>query len=680
MGIKVGQFGAKNGHTYEVRIEGNFVSDDTIDLGVPPVTISMAAGSSKFCGYKSTTAVINIVTEKMMTDLYADMANPINVTVFDLTTGGVEFAGRVAPFSFDRPLTGLDTISINAVDMLTANKHRKYTSVGSVYGADVMAIDIVKAICLRQGIKTFVVQLNFNTSSDIMASTSPLNVTVAQAGFLQDEMSDLDVVSAISQFFGYTAIMRGTTLYLYDEHAKSEDCNVYTYSGSWAMTHYYKSDSSPLALQRVSADDCRDMSLSIERAYDGVQITPSGRAVSVLLPDVCAGDNLEDDPALGILERPVAGTDKDKHEFLEYRLPRRSKVMQLGLYKGGGITAWDESNDPTDNADWLNGAVALNIKHAPSKSVKLYEGMDTMRDVVLWDMQKGANYIWARSKYTQTLGYVCVGRQHENTRYSHAGGTLKLTLKYRVSYNEDWKNIEEKINWQDLYAARFITVWCGDKCYVSDYAAPTWPDVVWGGTTGPSSFLAEEYSLLPTGIGQDMLTSEVLMDAPTNAPIYVEIGWGLLNSVGAINEDLNIYIESLMLEGYGDDIDTKCAGMRHLYGTNDTDIMEVTTALTTRNSTCHADGIGYGANARPGVVTATQWIAPYNGGTNTNIPLAGVLMEQVRERYEQPRRAYKMTVDGDVKPFAAVRYLGGVYSVDAYDRNLYDDETTITIN
>ena len=680
MGIKVGQFGSKNGHTYEVRIEGNTVNDDTIDLGVPPVTISMAAGSSKYCGYKSTTAVINIVTEKLMTDLYADMANPINVTVFDLTTGEVEFAGRVTPFSFVRPLTGLDTISLNAVDMLTSNKAVKYTSVGSVYGMDVMAIDIVKAICLRQGIKTFVVQLNFNNSSDIMAGTSPLNITVAQAGFLQDKMSDLDVLSAISQFFGYTAIVRGGTLYLYDEHAKSADCNVYTYTSAWSMTHYYKSDDSPLATRSVALADCRDMSLTIERAYDGVQITPTGSSVSVLLPDVCADENLEDDPALGILERPVAGTDKDKHEFLEYRLPRRSKVMQLGLYKNGGISAWSESNDPTDNADWVNGAVALNIKHAPSKSVKLYEGSDSMRDVVLWDMQNGANYIWARSRYTQTLGYVCVGRQHEDTRYSHTGGTLKLTLKYRVSYNEDWKNIEEKINWQELYAARFITVWCGDQCYVSNYAAPTWPEEVWGGATGPSSFLAEEYTLLPTGASQAMLTSEVLMAAPTNAPIYVEIGWGLLNSVGAINDDLNIYIESLTLEGYGDDIDTKCVGMRHVYGERDADIMTVDTALTTRNSTCHADGVGYGANARPGVVTAPQWIAPYNGGESVNIPIAGVLMEQVQARYAQPRKAYKMTVEGDIKPYAAIKYLGGTYTVDSYDWNIYDDETTITIN
>jgi hypothetical protein len=56
------------------------------------------------------------------------------------------------------------------------------------------------------------------------------------------------------------------------------------------------------------------------------------------------------------------------------------------------------------------------------------------------------------------------------------------------------------------------------------------------------------------------------------------------------------------------------------------------------------------------------------------------MMEQLKARYSQPHAAYKMTVRKNIKPYAAVEWNGGTYTVDAYDRDLYDDTTTITID
>ena len=53
---------------------------------------------------------------------------------------------------------------------------------------------MVKYICGRAGIANYTIHLNFNDEADVMKSASPLDVGVAQAGFLQDEVSDVDAL------------------------------------------------------------------------------------------------------------------------------------------------------------------------------------------------------------------------------------------------------------------------------------------------------------------------------------------------------------------------------------------------------------------------------------------------------------------------------------------------------
>jgi hypothetical protein len=140
-----------------------------------------------------------------------------------------------------------------------------------------------------------------------------------------------------------------------------------------------------------------------------------------------------------------------------------------------------------------------------------------------------------------------------------------------------------------------------------------------------------------------------------------------------------MYIESLSIEGYGDDMNTSCPDMQHKY-TQGGEYVEAKTMLTTRQSG-HVGGKYLSVNARPAVVTDTEWSGGYMGRKDTeSIPITGVLMEQLKARYGVPRPRYQMTVEGNINPYASVVFGGRGYTVEAYERDLYNDTTNITIN
>ena len=94
MGVKVGRFGSKNGHAYEVRLSGNSVESGEILLGVPPVTISMAAGEHKFCGFKFIPSICTFFAEDS-----SDFLDCFGVDNFLAAILTVENRNRHTPFS-----------------------------------------------------------------------------------------------------------------------------------------------------------------------------------------------------------------------------------------------------------------------------------------------------------------------------------------------------------------------------------------------------------------------------------------------------------------------------------------------------------------------------------------------------------------------------------------------------
>lgn len=689
MGIKSGRFTGRNGHEYEVALVGATVATATIKLGIPPATISMAAGEHKFCGFKSTTATVNILTDVPLIELYSAGVTDIRLTIEDLTADKVEFDGYVTPFAFDQPYTGKnDSVTVNAVDLLTARKDVKYSNFGQdPYGTDRYALDIIAQIAKNAGIETIVEHINFDATA-----TPPLAVKVAQAGFLQDEVGELDALSAVCKFFGMTACCVGRTLYLYDEHCllhagqgKAINANVYDITEEVTrIAQYYDSQDTPLADQYVATKDVHnDLSVTIERAYDGIQITPEGSEVATLLPDVCKDEYLAEPPAsLGGNMR-----EDDTEGYVVRRIPAYSSLLELGRAGADGVNEWPSlsqgdylyPNDGLDNLAgyWNCGSMMVQFHLSKMES----EGGYGIPIPMVISSNKW-NFLWLRAYNNGNTMYL----QRENKRYSHTGGLIKIDLSVLITYNTkylvpDGDNlILNSENWKDTnFILRWAQVVCGGKFFTYDANNG---GVVWQDTAPSIGGLVVRGgagTLLSSPLSAEYLSAGQILRVPNNGQIYLT---GIPISGDSIYD---YYISSLSISGVGDSINLEHPDMLHKYSDGE-ELLEVKTMLTTRDSGVNGsitkDGHRpYGVNARGAIVPETSWVGDYMGERDTQrIPISGILMEQLKARYAHPRLCYKMTVEKNINPYAAVYFGGNGYTVEAYDKDLYNSTTTITID
>lgn len=692
MGRKSGQFMSRNGDVYEVVLDGARVLDGSLTLGVPPVVVSMPSGEHKHCGFKTTQCVVNILTDVPMVDLYAQKATDVRLTVNNVTHAGVVFDGYVLPFVFDQSYTGkADMFSVNAVDVLTARKGVKYQnetgwSAPQPWGTDRTAHEIVTGIAARAGIYRVVEHLNFNGTTDKMQDDSPLNVKVAQAGFLQDGVSELDALSAICKFFGYTACLRGDTLWLYDEYCllnaadgKRTNCNVYVMG---RLEQHFYDDPLTMMYDTVVGDVVRnDISVTIERAYDGVQITADGSDVSMLLPNVCASEYITDAPAsLGkdVRDDYQQVGDTDEMYYVK-RMPVDSALLDLGKGGSGGVTAWPHLS----NGDYMrpNDGVNATAGHWNSGSMMVQHYLANIRDVegdgttfpkVTQSERK--TYLWVRS----VKGGNTILAQRGTKAYSHTGGLAKINLSVRIVYNAGYLIPDNAVlnNWEaSAFLLRWAQVKVGDKYLAENYedGSPKWQS-----ESPQIGALAVDKAgeLVSSTVSAVYMKTGCVIKIPNDGQVLFV---GISNSGDSIYD---YYIDSLSIEGVGDDLNLQHPDMWHQFGEADSEFVKVSTMLTSRKSGAD-DKIEtpYGVNARPGVVTSEKWNGGYMGrASSEEIPMSGVLMEQLKARYREPRVCYKMTVSGRVRPYAAVYWAGTGHTVEAYDWDIYEDKTTVTID
>ena len=674
MAAKSGSFVGKNGHTYLVTLSGDSVGSGSLVLaGESPVVISMAAGEHKFCGMKTQTCKVRIVTDTPMLELYAGNARAVTLTVSETTTGRVMFSGYVTPFAYTQPYDGrLDVVEIDAVDRISAHKDVKYVNMSSPYGVDVTALSIVQEICRRSKVYKVVVHDNFSSGESLSGTM------VAQAGFLQDEVSDADALSAIAKFFGYTAHMYGDVLYLYDEHCLAKgwtEATRYVYSSGWRSSSEY------LSVQSV--DKVRSgVTINVERAYDGIQISPEGSDVSVLLPDVCADENLEDldynDGKNGARRTYANGS------VIDYRTPRRSKVLATG--KGGAslTNLVVSGSDYMTSADpWADGSLPMHYVRYENTEV-VFDG-DTSGAKVP-SLKESTNMLWVRNRNLQTSGTVLMARQRENCRYSHTGGFVKVSssqLVRRITTGGEILPPSSDEEEKTPLRMWWLQVSCGGEWLQRSYDTSTAEGPVlkhvWG-SQAVSPFISDEGKLVVSEESTIHNEDEFIFEVPNAGQVYLEMA----KPIREIKQR-DIYFTSLKMEGVGDDVNLESSQMR--YGDGTGDVLEVQSMLTTRasgvTSVSNLDGrIRYGVNARPAVVTDTIWSGGYYGGYSgySGIPMSGVLLEQLTERYTAPRLAYQMTVCDVVLPFCAVSYEGGYRTVESYDIDLYESETSVLID
>lgn len=663
MATKVGRFVSKNGHTYEVKFSGDKITSSTnnLELGVPPVVISMAAGETKFEGFKTTTATVNILTDTGVVDLYAERPTDIRLTITDLTSNWVDFDGYVSPFSYDQPRTGCaDVVTINAVDLLSAHKGGRYIGSSATY-----AETIITEICERIGVNRIVVHYSFFDSSSSTVGRM-LQTAFSTSGFVQDEASDVDVVSAISKFLGYTSVVIGNTLYMYDESfvgsstSERERYLIMTPPNGAVANALWNSSLTTIATQSLLGMAVNNQQITIERAYDGIEISPNGPEKNVILPDVCEDENVEPNGSAVVVKDGLSPLF-----HVEKRTPMKSKVMSIGLWQNGAVG----SSPAVNSGSWSNGAVLMRVE-SYDYAQKIVS--DTEKYVVPTSVSS-KNVLWVRAA-AKNDARVRVATQI--TPATHKGGYVALKMNFSVVADDDWKNTTKAIELDNekVHKLRLLDIHCGVNTYGYDPESSS--TGVWG-SSKQAVFLIEGFKLLPTGESQKHYTSDIILKLPdSGGSVYLDISW-----IGSVVREAadNIFIESLSLEGWGDDINPRHADLFHSFSGKEDEMLKVDTLLTTRKSG-YSDDLHVGVNARPGCAMSSEWDYRWHGGGSLSIPMAGVLMAQLKGRYGSPQRVMTMTVDQRIKPYASVLYNGSVLYTDAYDWDIYNNETTITIS
>lgn len=692
-----GEFSSINGKHYRVEFYG--AGDG--ELTIVGVTTSIATRDRKFVGYKSTTAQIQVLTDEPLVQFYTEDTLGIQVRI--VADGTVEFLGYVTPFAFDQPYTGCaDIVTIDCVDAITAAKDKPYRCVGDDV-VDVTIEEIVRDIINYSGLDKeayrMIVHANFDNNN---SSERIFDAKIAQAGFIQDEMTALDAMNAVCLFFGYTCVLDGLTLVFFDEHCllnavKQYQRNVYVYVSSNGKLQSSKiyGDDSPFRIVDISDRVHNDISVTIERAYDAIQITPSGSDTSVILPDVCAAENIEDNTD-GRGTEPILLDDPEAlaSGVISYSRPVQSKVMELR--NGDTASAWDSPSQMTYGTKafsaWGCGAMLLENRVYQKTGYNIVNSDDATADIKAIREESRRNLLWVRAFTGNNTSYI--GRQIR--KCSHTGGIISAEVNLMYAAKPTSAGVVGRYRAYSVEKGRLslLQIKFGDDIYWNgDYTAGE--DAIFSRNLCKNMYLREG-DLIPTAAGDVNFSDRFIINVPTDSPISLDIKWGsgdysvyYLNGgvrpvTGPSGHD-GLLFTKLEIRGVGDEIPLDDAELRHEYKDNPKEVLEVDSPLTTRASNAKPSMSGtmypLGVNARPAIVVGETWpCGGYMGSSRREMPICGILMTQLKARYGNPRMRYSMTCEGHIFPFATIKFLGKSYTVEGMERDLINDTTKITIN
>lgn len=694
-----GEFKGRDGRMYIVRFKGDGVPTNQLELS--SVVISMDAGDRKFVGFKTTSCKIGIVTDTPLSWAYTESSAGVSVEVSDYYDGSIFFTGYIVPFAFEQPVSRCaDNVTIDCVDVITANKEILYTSLedGDRHGVDVRGIDIIRNMVNAAGgrdkISQIVIHKNFdwNNSDEIV-----LDTMVAQAGFIQDGMTALEAMNAVCVFFGFTAHLVGDKLWLYDEYAIINAANGYDLNavvegwetdeaGKYVRTKFYKDAASPLQLITLNNEAIHDdVTLTIERAYDGVQITPEGSDVSVICPDVCDDEYItKNTDGRGTNSTTLISYSGTAIDFTETRKPVESTLLILGESDGTGIKEW--SSLAQLSGGWDNGAMMI------ARQKKTYKTAARGFEYIISEDPK--NVLWIRDVQGNGLhrmGYLRKG-------YSHTGGYIELKVDWHWA-DDDTNSLEPIGNYGDSLENKLLHLKVGQRYFLSDNVLGLRYGDNYKFRHSLNSSEEQKYvdgvifmedgTVIPTNVASEYDRSSFLIKVDTDEQITLEIGVDrVVLSGDPIFKETGLVITSLEILGYGDEIYTGGYYYRRSFVSYPKEILDVETWLTSRHSYQESNPLNaprnkpLEVNARPSVVPGTWYSGGgYLGSINkTAIHGSGVLMEQLSNRYNKPHNRYTMTLEGNISPTSKISYNGSYYTVEGYERDLVNNTTRITIN
>jgi hypothetical protein len=342
-------------------------------------------------------------------------------------------------------------------------------------------------------------------------------------------------------------------------------------------------------------------------------------------------------------------------------------------------SSYDYMTSLDASVNWPDGSLPMRYVRYEKSEVDV----GTSAKASIRSLRKSSNMLWVRDRNMQTTSLTLLAQQRNGCRYSHTGGFVRVSGEMSTRRVETGNEIVPPSGdeeYKEPYRLWWLQVACGSEWISQGLGANDLTQYGWSGR-GASPFVSVDNKIMASADSMLHNETDFIFEVPSGGQIYMEMS----KPRSLVLRQIDVFFTSLKMEGVGDAINLESAQMR--YGDGTGEVLEVRTMLTSRDSgvTAVSDQNGkirYGVNARPGVVPDANWSGGYYAGPSgySGIPMSGVLLEQLTERYTQPRMAYQMTVRDVLMPYCAVAYKGGEYTVEAYEMDLYESETRVTID
>lgn len=279
---------------YEVEITTPAsIFQQTITLGGTPFTTSMSSNSTIYAPIKYTKGTIEIVHDKLLTDIYNPTATKVKCKV---SKGDkVVFSGFVAPSAYDQGYTKRrESISVDVVDGLSVLQYIPYAAPTKEIKSIREVIDKVLQQC--KCYKTFAVADNLRVNADDVDAPIFDNLYLSEALFFDTKtdakQTDADVawkcsevLEEICRYLQLTAVAEGDTVYFLDYDAIHQgNNNYYTYTIGNTDDPYFNEYE---YFKDITAADYsgNNTKLSLDKVYNKISVKAEYSKVSELLPD-----------------------------------------------------------------------------------------------------------------------------------------------------------------------------------------------------------------------------------------------------------------------------------------------------------------------------------------------------------------------------------------------------------
>ena len=402
----------------EEDAEGNIIEppsalQQTITLGGTPFTTSMSSNSTIYAPIKYTKGTIEIVHDKLLTDIYNPTATKVKCKV---SKGDkVVFTGFVAPSVYDQGYTKRrESISVDVVDGLSVLQYIPYVASTKEIKSIREVIDKVLQQC--KCYKTFAVADNLRVNPDDVEEPIMDNLYLSEALFFDtktdSKQTDNDVawkcsevLEEICRYLQLTAVAEGDTVYFLDYDAiRQGNNNYYEYTiGSVDDPYFHEYE----YFKEITASDysSNNTKLSLDKVYNKISVKAEYSKVSELLPDPFDKTDIINITAKDTaLEQETDFKHKDSYGELVETVEDSNSTNNKMLAWVGKV--WnEEKNRPSEN---VNAVFAKYYKNPKWKFYHYRYNSTTKQFVETSEYDNALNYTQTKTMFGAQLAKFSV--------------------------------------------------------------------------------------------------------------------------------------------------------------------------------------------------------------------------------------------------------------------------------